>query len=131
MRHRTWFRMVLKAIGVLLIGFGAPDLIHWVLNYTAWMYYETGWMAGSPNMPDWLSFFLQIAGSVVQIIIGIFLILGAQWLVTKLLPSGDPFCEQCGYDLSGSKSVHCPECGATVPRHGANGQEPASHADPS
>lgn len=114
MKHRTWFRHVLKAIGVLLIGFSAPDLIYSICNYSAWEYYRSGWAQGATPMPNWMSFALQIIGPAVQLIFGIFLITGSQWLTGKLLPVGENYCDQCSYDLSGISAARCPECGVKL-----------------
>ena len=124
-RHKTWFRLVLKAIGVLLIGFGIPEVLRNTIGIMDLLAKNGGWTfitpygsstafgPGTPS-PYWLLFW-QALPDLAQIALGLYLLLGGKWLLNKIIPSNRPYCHECGYDLSKNQSANCPECGVELP----------------
>jgi hypothetical protein len=114
MKHKTWFRLVIKAIGILLIGLSLPG-IGQALGFI--VYLAIGDKPSSLSRDTfWLLQGLYYAGSVVQLALGLYLLLGGKWIVDRCIPSNRQYCPDCGYDLSRSSSDRCAECGTLLPR---------------
>ena len=118
MKHKTWFRLVIKAIGVLLVGFSLPTIwrIAFDLVGILWAYLMASDYSLSPyghgyRFLQWL----REGGLVVQFVFGLYLFFGGKWIVNKVIPSNRPYCPECGYDLSKTRSAKCPECGTVLP----------------
>lgn len=110
MKHKTLFRLLLKAIGILLIAFAIPELV------AIMAYYLIVELPGSANWSaaNWIYSMLAPA---IQTAIGAYLFLEGKWVIDKCIPSNRPYCPECGYDLShNTSSTNCPECGVTIPR---------------
>ncbi len=116
---------------VAWFGLGGPDVASeappasWLGNRLAL------WPPGSLGVPFWrqsvnhparlgrqyeLSIYWPYAYKVIGAALGAALvILIACWLIDRLLaPYATGACQKCGYDLRGSTSSQCPECGASV-----------------
>ncbi len=118
MKHKTWFRLVLKAIGVLLIGLTIPTLSQVVL------FILYNFMVGVTPLFVPRSFgrsWITVAGPMLQFIFGLYLLFGGKWIVNLCIPSNRPYCQECGYDLSRATSANCPECGVKLPRDNSSG----------
>lgn len=113
MKHKTWFRLVLKAIGVLLIGFSLPTVGR-AVGELIYAYLEGNQFAGYPAN-YWIVQSLYYGGTFVQFLLGLYLFFGGKWLVNMAIPSNRPYCPECGYDLSRCKGAQCPECGIALP----------------
>jgi hypothetical protein len=106
MKHKTWFRLVLKAIGVLFIGLSIEPLTWAIGSIIDWGFDVStaiGWTVSS-----------ALAG-VTLCSLGLYLFFGGEWIVNKAIPSNRPYCPECGYDLSKSKGGRCAECGTALP----------------
>ena len=110
MKHKTWFRLVLQASGVLLIGLGITEFVS-AIAIVIWMF---------EDMPQFMSispwrWIVHAVGPAVQLAIGFYLLTGAPWLLNKIIPSNRPYCPEFGYDLSHNSGPKCCECGVTLP----------------
>lgn len=122
MKHKTWLRLVLKCIGILLIGMGLPEAIR-QMGVLVQLYRmhaaaaNTGAMPAffGPNGPG-LGYTVNMLAGFLQVAMGSYLALGGKWVVNRLVPSNRPYCPDCGYPLVGVQGGACPECGATMPR---------------
>ncbi len=118
MKHKTWFRLMIKAIGVLLIGLSIPGLATFlgliIVLLTADPFGARGIVGPSGWM--WSMYLAPYSGSIVQLAIGVYLLFGGKWIVNLCVPSNRPYCPECGYDLSKATSANCPECGVKLPR---------------
>lgn len=114
MKHKTWFRLVVKAIGLLLMGFSLtsliPGTIHLVVSIVPFLSDE---VFGSGVIPLWFNWPYFIGGAV-QFAFGLYLFFGGKWIVNKVIPSNRRYCPECGYDLSKSNGANCPECGVAL-----------------
>lgn len=102
MKYKTQLRVLLKAIGVLLIGQGCFHLVNAGGSLVALIITNMGPTAGG------------VVGTLfaanVQIGLGLYLFLGGKWVADKAIPAGRPYCRECGNDLTGMEDNLCPEC---------------------
>jgi hypothetical protein len=124
MKHKTWFRLVLKAIGVLLIGLSITPLAQSLLSiivygsdlWTIWSPYSMNTTPASRTASEILwGIAHMILPAGLQLALGLYLLCRGKWLVDKCIPSNRAYCPDCGYDLSSSAGTNCPECGVTLP----------------
>lgn len=138
MKHRTWFRLALKAIGVLLVGWSLDSVF-----YIGGMVYT---LATQPRYLDQFNPYSNVAGSppdnsvwftlklleyLSPLLIGLYLVFGGKWLLNKMIPADRPYCPACGYDLSHSHGSYCPECGEARERSGSTDEPTENEADAS
>ncbi len=125
MKHKTWLRLVLKCVGVLLIGLGLPEAIR-----QAGVFFQLFRMhaaaANTGAMPAFfgpngqgLGFVVNFLAGFIQFAIGVYLFVGGRWVVDHLVPTNRPYCPDCGYPLKGLTRDTCPECGGYLPRDGS------------
>lgn len=117
MKHKTWFRLVLKAIGVLVIAFGAPQVFRELIGHARWgLSWGTAPSQMSSMSPaDVIWHLLSNSGPDFLLLgIGLYLLIGGERLVRFCIPSNRPYCADCGYDLSEQQGSICPECGVNV-----------------
>jgi len=120
MKHKTWFRLLLKIIGIFLLATAIPNLLNAVTAVVG-MTMTTGrqyWSVGT-GFDLWTTLYFAytqgLIGSILQCVIGIYLLLGGKFLIDLCIPSNRPYCPDCGYELSGLAGDQCPECGASLP----------------
>ena len=110
MKFRMWFRLVIKAVGLLLLSQAVPGLVRVAvialdesMNYG----YTGFWRA-----QHWPYALQPLSEQGVLIAFGLYLLFGGKWLLNRCVPI-DKFCSECGYNISKVKSGRCPECGAS------------------
>jgi hypothetical protein len=113
MKHKTWFRLVVKAIGVLLIGISLPGIGQFV-GFVLYMLTDFGRTTFSSNEFRWMQT-MYYAGALMQCLLGVYLFFGGQWIVNRCIPSNRSYCPECGYNLSNARGARCSECGVTLP----------------
>jgi hypothetical protein len=109
----AWFKLLLRAIGVLLLGFSIPSLI-----YSLW------WLFSSVFLEDMggsiAAVLTNILGTIVyegvRTAIALYLLLGPERLIRFCLKDLADRCLNCGYPLVGITTPACPECGLSIPR---------------
>lgn len=124
MKHKTWFRLVLKAMGVFFAAQGVVYLLSSLpaMALAAWGWFVNGYYAG-----DWSMFLWEISGALIgapMLLVGFYLFYRGEWIVSEAIPSNRPYCPDCGYDLSTIVSTVCPECGAALPTRPATSASP-------
>ena len=117
MKHKTWFRLVLKAIGVLLTGMGLPGMLMQLMQLSYFLQENpySSFGAGMPTGYFWWTTFAPLVEHLGLVVIGLYLLFGGEWVVDKCIPSNRPYCPECGYDLSRASGERCPECGVSLP----------------
>lgn len=111
----TWFRLVIRAIGVLLIGLALPNTV----SYLSWLVSTLlPSVAGSVVSLDGQLFIALggFAGVLVQLGLGLYLLFGASALIRYCTRDLSGLCASCGYDLNSLDSDRCPECGTPIPK---------------
>ncbi len=116
MADYTWFRLLVKGIGIVVLGMGMPELISHIssLLQSLAMAGPGGALAGAP----WFFWYTQAGfgiSSLLQIAFGLYLLFRGQWLVDRCLRSVYGRCPACDYDVRGVPAVTCPECGIVLP----------------
>lgn len=115
MKHKTWFRLVIKAIGIALLAFALPQLIGQI-GTIVWIAFNDPYqMSGF----SWIDIFLpQALGPMmtafVQFAIGLYLFFGGGLIVGICIPSNRPYCPSCGYELLRIDLPQCSECGCVL-----------------
>lgn len=103
MRHRGWFTLAIRAIGLYFIGTTFPMV--WALMLT--LIEE---IAGTADQIDRMAYGMGIPNAIV-FLFSIYLFFGAPRLVNWCLRRTAGICPVCGYDLYGVTADKCPECG--------------------
>ena len=103
MKYKTLFRLMLKAVGVLLFVQGCFYLINYGGRFLVLLAQGPGYSLSGLGLGG-------LTASFTQMIIGLYLFFGGKWVVDKAIPGNRPYCHECGYDLTGLKRNRCPEC---------------------
>lgn len=124
MTEHAWFKLLLRALGILVCGFAVPSLL------TQGGYLIQALASSSPIWPDeyYWAFGGGLAGSLAQAAIGLYLLFGGNWIINRCLKEVRNRCISCGYDLTASTADACPECGAPILRPAPG--RPAAPAPP-
>lgn len=105
MKHKTFFRIALKLMGVFFLVGGLHTLITHLGQLVGAMT-----LRALPSGQAWY-FAMAVLGPLVQLGLGIYLFFGGKWIVDLAIPSNRPYCHECGYDLTGAAGNICNECG--------------------
>ena len=107
MTDYTWFKLLVRAIGLLLIGMGLPSLLSNLIGLVTWM--SDPQSRASMNL---LARFLPLVASYgAQSAFGLYLFFGAEALISRCIRDVRGHCACCGYPVGGVTSGICPECG--------------------
>jgi len=104
MKYKTLFRLIVKAVGVLLFGQGC----FFLTMYGVSLLVEFASLGAGAGPMGWM--LGGVAAGCAQCIIGMYLFFGGKWVVDKAIPGNRPYCHECGYDLTGLQRNRCPEC---------------------
>ncbi len=116
MKYKTWFRLVVRAIGLLLIGLSLPTACSLAVQLVQSMAWSASTSPGSGLLVMYGGLLGQIVGYGLEFGLGLYLFFGGAWVVNHCIPSNRPYCPECGYDTSSLVSgQRCPECGDTLP----------------
>lgn len=127
MSEYAWFKLLVRAVGVLLLGLGGPMIVWYVARLL---------LMGLPGSPGATSrsFVPELTMAVPGILaygsqtaLGCYLIFRGDWIINRVLREVQGRCAICGYDLHGLASHNCPECNAPVRASSVN-QTPTTHA---
>jgi len=111
MKYKTAFRLALRAIGVLVICQNLP----WISRYVFANALSASGFTGSSGTLEHEAATL-LAGAVC-LAMGLYLFFAGEWIVNKAIPSNRPYCQECGYELTGlTLQGNCPECGTAFVR---------------
>ncbi|MEX2218497.1 MAG: hypothetical protein WD749_07010 [Phycisphaerales bacterium] len=111
MSDYAWFKLVVRAIGLLLLGMALPSLI-WQVGTIVALAFDSQLTQFQPM------YFIQwvpgVLGTAAQLAFGLYLLLGAERLIARCLRDVRGHCACCGYDLSSLTADKCPECGTPI-----------------
>jgi hypothetical protein len=99
MKHKTWFRLVIKAIGLLFVGMSIPHITSMLVAVVQMLQYYTN--AGTALGPQMWYYYGSLVGGLLEFALGLYLFFGGAWIVNKCIPSNRPYCPECGVTLPG------------------------------
>ena len=110
-----WFKLLIRALGVLFLGLAAPQL----LRILASVFIEL--VGARPGLPrgGWDPLLVNLPSLVgygVQTAIGYYLLVRGALLIEHCLRGVRGRCAACGYNLKGITGPECPECGTAIRR---------------
>lgn len=129
MKHRGWFTLVIRAVGIMLVAFSIETFVGFLLAIffvTFPQLDEAGFYdAQGYSVAGWTVYSL---GSLAQLAFGLYLLFGGQRLIDYCLRSAERMpdravCIHCGYDLSQTTNATCPECGKAQPESERPGKQ--------
>jgi hypothetical protein len=109
MTDHSWFRLLVRAIGLLLFGIAIPGLLWNIGGVIVVLTSESN--AGFPVLDQTLRYLPPLLGECVQAAFGLYLLLRAEPIIARCLREVRGRCASCGYDLTATSSGTCPECG--------------------
>jgi hypothetical protein len=110
MSEVVWAKLLLRAVGLLLIGLSGPNIVGTIgMAISSWDQFST-WNAEHVG-----GYIVSSLGTVMQFAFGVYLLVGGLFVTRLCLRGLDHYCLSCGYDVSTISSAVCPECGATLP----------------
>lgn len=119
MKHVSWFKLLLRAIGIVLIGLALPKMGGVLVELGVGVYYRLRGDLEDPQTTEqlaraWWSLIWHL-GYVLQLGLGLYLLFDARWLVRVCVHDAAMRCPACKYDLTGAAPGVCPECGVKLP----------------
>ncbi len=111
MKYKTLFRLVLKLIGVYFCLHACISIASQILSMAL-----AEAMRGIPVQWTYAIAIAPLAGSCIWAAVGLYLFFGGKWIADHAIPGNRPYCQECGYDLSGSVGNRCAECGTPYKR---------------
>jgi hypothetical protein len=127
MTDHSWFKLLVRAIGLLILGLGGPSLLFSLTGLLVEVWDQSVAQYGvmryvAVTLPPMLAYGAQTA-------FGLYLFLGAERLISRCMRDVRGHCPACGYDLSSTSTGRCPECGTDVPvaSSTADPSQPSSH----
>jgi len=107
MKYKTLFRMGLKLLGLYLIATGISPLFAFAMQLALSLF--TAGIAPFGGVQSWY-FLVGLAQPIILIGTGLYLFFSGEWIVNLAIPGNRPYCQECGYDLTGATRNRCPEC---------------------
>jgi hypothetical protein len=121
----AWFRLLVRGIGILLLGLSVPMFLWGVGSAFTDQLRD----ASSSSSRDALMTFLYrvpyLVGYGAQAAFGLYLLFGGQRLVELAIKGVRGRCGVCGYDLAAVTAPVCPECGTPIHRPPSPGEQAA------
>ncbi len=110
MSEFAWFKLLVRLVGVLLLGISVPMLM-WYLGT-----FLTSMLPSSPlRTSGSLEYELYrtvpgLLGYGTQAAFGAYLLFRGDWVIRKVLAEINGRCAVCGFDLGAVTGPSCPEC---------------------
>ena len=128
MTDYAWFKLLVRAIGLLLLAISVPQLLYWpVSKMVQWV----NWNSLSPtSFHNELIYALpSLVGDGVQAAFGYYLLFRGEWIIGRIISEVAGRCPKCGYDIRGLQNDACPECNTPIRRaKGEDRSRPPEHS---
>lgn len=116
MSEFAWFKLLVRLVGLLLVGLSVPMLLWYIGRFLA------ASIPGSPGRTSG-SFDFELYNTLpgvlsygVQAGFGAYLFFRGEWVIQRVLAEIHGRCAACGFDLSGTRGGSCPECNTPIGR---------------
>lgn len=110
MTHKSVFRLLVRATGLLVAAEHMPRLAQAILGFTRYGAFRDN---GTSPMEALVWYFI---GPIVGICIGMYLLLRGGWVIKLAFPTEGPYCRECGCRVANSPAQGaCPECSFPTP----------------
>ena len=124
MKHRAWFTLAVRLIGLMTLVEYAPGPIQFILNHLVLGPKQT--IGSAPGEPSFRQDLWTHSGSFVACGAALYLLFGARRLINWCLRRVDGVCPACGYEMRSVHGEKCPECGTFLIRE--DGEKPLGHS---
>jgi len=108
MKYKTLFNTLCKLLGVYFAITGFTGILQSVGSIAMYWFQMMQMRGGSPILWSWAFAFIA---HIFETAAGLFLFCKSRTVADWAIPGNRPYCPECGYDLTGSVSAVCPECG--------------------
>ena len=124
MNDFAWIKLLLRAVGVLLIGLGVPHALAMTGSIA------NGYInARGLHVWEWLpGYAASLEGYLAQVGFGFYLLVNGRAITRLCMSDLRNVCLQCGYDIASIPGGTCPECGTPIRREVAGADPKRSDA---
>lgn len=105
LREFASFKLLVRAVGMLLIGTSIPNFSFGLLNLWG-MWYQSGSLFERSYTA-----IHYLMGPTCQAGFGAWLLFGANRVIHRCIREVRDHCLSCGYNIKGLTTGRCPECG--------------------
>jgi len=110
MSEFAWFKLLVRLVGLLLLGFSVPMLLHVIGRLLASGIPNSGMQTSMSLRIELSSNLPALIGDGAQAAFGAYLFFRGDWVIRRVLAEIHGRCAVCGFDLSAVKASSCPEC---------------------
>jgi len=112
----AWFKLLVRLVGVLLLGLSVPMLMWYIGVFLVQTVPSSpGATSGSLTYAIY-SYVPGLIGYGTQAAFGWYLLVRGDWVIRRVLAEIHGRCAVCGFELSGVKAASCPECNTPIRR---------------
>jgi hypothetical protein len=108
MKHKAWFRLVMKCAGLITMIIAAMMVVDKLEDVIFGLFQSNNNWFSSYTLQSMI-YYLVLLG------IGYYLCFRGEWILSKAFPAGPKCCPACGYQVRGNVSGVCSECGSVLP----------------
>lgn len=107
-----WFKLLVRAVGILLLGLSLPMAL-WSVGDMLVRMFDPAY--GGAPLASVVGLYLPgLAGYLAQAGIGLYLLCGSERLIAWCIAGVKGRCAECGYDITAVPGGVCPECGVKI-----------------
>jgi len=107
--------IVVRLIGLVVLAFGVGSAAGALANYLP-VFLPAIANISTPRA-QLFGITLILASTLVTPLIGLYLLFGGKWMITRITRGLDPrSCPSCGYDVASLNADQCPECNSKLLR---------------
>jgi hypothetical protein len=120
MNARDWTTLVMRLVGVVLIGLTILPLVTALSQKLLFMTGSINISNGS-GLQNVVGQWMREIKLLIQLGFGLYFLFGGKWVIKVLfrgLGGKAGYCPHCDYDVRGIASDRCPECGKRLTPEG-------------
>ena len=112
----AWFKLMVRLVGILLIGLGGPMVIWHIGRLLAASVPDSPMRTSASLHYELYSVGPGLLAYGSQVAMGLYLLLKGDWIIRKVVAQINGRCAVCGYDLANLKGSSCPQCNTPFKR---------------